>query len=135
MKTKIETYLLLIVVATLPFASFGQKDSSKLEKSPILNCWTNSREETKSLDTLIFRPCDYKEFPASMFREIFEFKPAGKCTYLYLAPNDQHHMVEGSWIYDEKKQTLIIKDRSGKVVYNFKVYSIKNDLLALEKLK
>ena len=42
-------------------------------------------------------------------------------------------MVQGLWIYDKLTQCIIIKDKSGKIVYNYKVISIENDLLKMEQ--
>jgi len=129
MKTSIN----LIILFYIPILSFGQVDSNYFDRTVIHKCWTNSREEATQSSIFIYRPCDYKTFPPSRFRDRIEFEENGKCSYLYLAPNDGHYMVQGEWKYDKLKQLLIIKDKSGRIVYNFKVISIENELLKMEQ--
>ena len=117
----------------LPILAFGQKDSTTIDLSMIQRCWTNSREESAQFSISIFRPCDYKSFPLSRFRDRIQFEPDGECSYLYLAPNDAHHMVTGKWIYDKLKQNIEITDTYGHIAYKFKVISISKDMLKVEE--
>jgi hypothetical protein len=118
-----------------PILCFGQVDSGYFEMSVIQKCWTNSREEANQTSTFIYRPCDYKTFPPSRFRDRIEFEENGKCSYLYLAPTDGHYMVQGEWTYDKSKQVITIKDKSGHIAYNFKAISVDYYLLKLERQK
>jgi hypothetical protein len=112
----------------------AQKASSTLDISSLYNCWTDSREET-SLDSSfsIFRPCDFKSFPASRFRFRIEFKENGECSWLNLAPNDAHYMVQGTWSYDKEKRIITVKDQSGNVFATYKPISIAGDIMKVEK--
>ena len=109
------------------------KDSTTIDLSMIQGCWINSREESSQFSIYIFRPCDYKSFPLSRFRDRIQFEPDGECSYLYLAPNDAHHMVTGKWIYDKLKQNIEITDTYGHIAYKFKVISISKDMLKVEE--
>ena len=123
---------LLIALIFFPTLSFAQKDSITVDLSLLQGCWTNSREEVTKSSISIFRPCNYKSFPPSRFRDRIQFEPNGKCSWLFLAPNDGHHMVAGNWIYEKTKQNIIITDATGNKVYKFKVISISKDLLEVE---
>lgn len=124
-----------LLLSYIPLLCCGQIDSNYFDLSIIHKCWTNSREEATESSIFIYRPCDYKIFPTSRFRDHIEFEENGKCSFLYLAPNDAHHMVKGEWAYDKLNKLIVIKDKFGKIVYNFKVISIKDDLLKVEQQK
>lgn len=95
--------------------------------------WKHSREEeTDSIQ--IYRPVDYKEFPASRYRQAYIFADSGKCKYLVLAPNDAHYFKNGTWSYSEGEQILIIYDSYQDVINKFKIISVTNDLLKFVKL-
>lgn len=127
-------YIFLVSINILfGITAFAQIDSTDQDLSLIYKCWKNSREEATQTSINIYRPCTYKDFPASRFRDVIEFETNDQCSYLYLAPNDGHHMVPGKWKYDKLKQSLVIYDTSGKVVYNFKLISIEESMLKLEK--
>ena len=125
--------ILIVSMIFFPILVFGQKDSTTIDLSFILKCWTNSREEAAQSSTSIFRPCNYKTFPPSRFRDQIQFELDGKCLYLYLAPNDAHHLVPGKWIYDKPNQNILITDTTGHIVYNFKVISISKDLFRVQE--
>jgi hypothetical protein len=123
-------FLALIVLCNTCYA---QKDSINIDISPLYKCWTDSREENeKGVLSKIYRPCDFKKFQSSWFRGRFEFKQNGECSWLHLAPNDAHYMIQGNWSYDKGQQIIIIKDKSEKIIYKFKVISIATDLLKIE---
>ncbi len=121
-----------LVFLYFPIVCFGQVDSSYFDISAIHKCWTNSREEEKQSSVSIYRPCDYKIFPASRFRDRIEFEENGKCSRLFLAPNDGHYMIQGEWTYNKLKQIITIKDQSGQIAYHFKVISLNKDVMKIE---
>jgi hypothetical protein len=125
-------FLLLIILSNTCYA---QKDSINIDISPLFKCWTSSREENeKGSLSKIYRPCDFKKFQPSWFRARFEFKENGECSWLHLAENDAHYMIQGNWSYDKEQQILIIKDKSEKIIYSFKVISIATDLFKIESI-
>lgn len=125
--------LFLFVLILLPAICFSQQDSININLSEIYKCWKNSREEyNQNSSSFIYRPCEYKTFPPSRFREQFEFEENGKCSWLQLAPNDGHFMVQGEWIYNKEKHVLLINNKSGKIIYYFKLNSLSKDLMKLE---
>ena len=128
------TFLLALIIF-YRVTAFAQSDSTNQDLSLLYKCWTYSREEATQSSPDIYRPCTYKIFPASRFRDRLEFETNGKCSYLYLDPVDRHHMVPGKWKYDKLKQSIIIFDSSGDIVYNFKLISIDENMLKLERLK
>jgi len=135
---------LLIVVVTIASCSTGKKTPQDLkqnnlltvqkkEKKPpgLLGCWTDSREENTD-NTNIYRPCDFKSFPISRFRFKMDLKENGSCAYLYLAPNDAHHMKDGTWTFDENTKTLKIFNASNEVIKNFIIAKVGEDILQIE---
>lgn len=98
----------------------------------LLGCWTHSFEESQdNSELMVYRPCDYKEFPVSRYRHTLELKENGKCAWFELAANDAHFMVNGSWMYDEEKQLLEIYNQSGKSVNKYRLIEIGEDFLKL----
>lgn len=94
-----------------------------------LGCWTSSYEEEND-NGLVYRPCDYKEFPVSWFRMTFDLSQDGTCEYLWLSPVDAHVMLRGTWSISD--ETLRIFDDNGDVYFQAKILSMSNDLLMLE---
>ena len=97
-----------------------------LEKS-----WTHSSEESNSGEFEIYRPSDYKEFPVSRYRQVFNFKDNDQCEYLALEANHAHDMKDGKWELDEKKNSIIIYNDNSEVLYQYKIIELKDDLLKL----
>ncbi len=97
----------------------------------IQKCWTNSYEEATDGGPQIFRPCDYKEFAASHYRLRFELNPDNVANYLFLSPVDAHHMVTGTWSYDESSKALIIKDSTGVSAHTYQLIELASDKLVV----
>lgn len=101
----------------------------------LLGCWTHSFEENQgNPEWRIYRPCDYKEYSPSRYRHRLELMKNAQCTWLHLAANDAHYMVNGSWIYDEENQVLEIFNKSGKSVTKYRLIEVGDDFLKLELL-
>lgn len=125
---------ILLIGIILSLDSFGQNDS--ISESDLIGCWTDSREENKIDSELnIFRPCDFKVFPASRYRYSLELNANHKCSWLYLAPNDAHHMVDGTWTYNKESGWLKIFDLQGNSVNSLKVIGLEKDLMKIENTK
>ena len=94
--------------------------------------WTHSREEeTDSIK--IYRPSDYKEFPASRYRQIFSFLDSGKCEYSILASNDAHFSEQGFWSYNENEQIITITDTTQTIIKRIEVIEVTKELLKFDE--
>lgn len=107
-------------------------DEPLIDTSKLLQSWTRSFEEETPDSPQIFRPSDYKTFPLARFRNVFHFKPNGKCDFWVLAPNDAHYFTTGTWSFLENKNLLVIEDKSLDIVYRYKVIRISENLLEME---
>src|ERR1039457_2199153 len=105
-------------IITLIWISF-QVSGQKINKSDLLGCWTDSREEnTQGSNVFIFRPCDYKVFPPSRYRFKMNLKSGSICSWLELAINDAHYMVDGTWTFNEATNELKLLNNEGKEFWN-----------------
>jgi hypothetical protein len=88
------------------------------------NCWKASLEEDDNVtgfEIKAYRPCDYKEFRPSLYRQTFSFNRNGTCLYLRMAANDAHYNAEGKWYYRRRDGLITIKDSQDKVVFKIRV--------------
>ncbi|SJM95042.1 hypothetical protein CRENPOLYSF2_4520001 [Crenothrix polyspora] len=70
--------------------------------------WLHSREEEQQTDKdEIYRPKNFKEFPASHFRMQYIFYKNGDCDWFFLAPDDGHHFKRGKWSVDPKDKNIL----------------------------
>ena len=96
-------------------------------------CWVDSREENEADSKIsIYRPCDYKEFPQSRFRFKMVLRPDYSCSWLYLAPNDGHKLIEGKWYFDKEKSILKILNLRGGLVKRFNIEEIEKDKMSIK---
>jgi len=125
-------YIILFLFVSLTACSIGQKTSPST--NDFLGCWTDSREENVPGSSIkIYRHCDYKSFPVSRFRFRMNINENNKCSYLYLAPNDAHHMKEGTWTYDQQSRTLKIYNSENKKVRTFVIETMGKDVLKIKE--
>ena len=116
----------LIFIAS--FISFSQVYAQ--DTPAFIGCWTDSREERMAdTDLSIYRPCDYKEFPASRYRFTMEINEDNTCSWLHLAANDAHYMKDGTWTFDGKNSTLVIFDESQKEIKRFEIEYMDEHIL------
>ena len=106
-----------------------QIDINELKKE-----WVHSSEEETD-STQIYRPVDYKEFPASRYRQVYSFSDSGKCRYLVLAPNDAHYFKNGTWTYSENNQKLVIYNSTEQTLIEFKIISVTMNLLKFIQIR
>ena len=130
MKTILYLPLFLLVIL------FSCKEKSNPVNSDVdynyfYKSWTNSYEEQIINDpTNIFRPSDYKEFPAARYRETLIFNQDNTCSYLVLAPNDRHYFQDGKWNLDDQGKNIItIFDSTNTVYKKFQITELKQDIL------
>jgi len=100
--------------------------------SPFLNCWIHSYEEDNADEIKHYRPCDYMEFAPSRYRNSFDLKENGSCTFLVLAANDAHYSENGTWNYNAETKILQIQNEDNMIVYEFEVLEIETDKLVLK---
>ena len=94
-------------------ASGSTQTLTRINTEYLFQHWVHSREEELQTDTdQIYRPKDFKEFPASRFRMQYIFYKNGDCEWHYLAPDDGHHFKPGQWRVDPNDKSIlqIIKD-------------------------
>lgn len=85
------------------------KDPDKVSlNNELLKCWTYSYEENVGNDSLLFRPCDFMEFPASHYRIRFTLLENNQASYLQLSPVDAHQTALGTWNYNDDSKLLTI---------------------------
>lgn len=97
----------------------------------LINCWTDSYEESSGQETDVYRHCDFKEFPASRYRNSFTLHKDGNCSYLILAPNDAHSFVDGKWTLN--KDTLTIINLDSQILMKRFILKCDGTQLTLEK--
>lgn len=128
----IKTLLLVSILSGLFTVSCNDPDKVSLNHDEFLKCWTYSYEESEGTDVLLFRPCDFKEFPASRYRDRFTLYKTTEATYLQLGLADGHYTVPGTWNYNDETKLLTIKNSSGDTIYNYLVNKIESDQLILK---
>ncbi len=124
--------LLASILSGIFTASCKDPDKVGLNHDELLKCWTYSYEETVEGDGLLFRPCDFMEFPASHFRVRFTLLENNEASYLQLSPVDAHQTVPGTWNYDNDAKVLTILHTSGDTIYHYHVQKIEADKLILK---
>jgi len=120
-------------IITLIWISF-QVSGQEISKLDLLGCWTDSREEnTQESQYFIFRPCTYKEFPPSRYRLRMELKSDSICSWLVLADNDGHYMVDGIWTFNDTTHELMLYNKGGKAVtLKFIIDEVKDGMLKIK---
>ena len=126
-----------IIILTLFFAvglivAGCKNDHNTIQKSLLIKGWTHSSEESIPGEFEVYRPSNYKEFPASRYRQIFNFRDNDLCEYLVLEANDGHTMKNGNWEFDDKANTLKISNGNSEVLYEFEVIELSDNLLKLK---
>lgn len=122
--------LTFLLILFLSLQSFGQNhETSRLD---LLGCWTDSREENTNTDIRVYRPCDYKTFPASRFRFQMDLKKDSTCSWFYLAPNDAHSMKDGTWSFDKEMKILKIFNLNNEEVKSFNIEHVEENILKIE---
>ncbi len=124
-------FLIVILSTALVIASCKKNNDDTILISLLEKSWTQSYEENTSESYNVYRPSDYKDFPPSRFRQVFNLKENNICDYLVLALNDGHYMENGNWEYDEKTNIIKIMNKDLIVLYEFEIIELKNDLLKL----
>jgi len=124
----------ILIITGLLISNLIMGQESNITESDLIGCWAHSREENKTnSEIMIYRSCDYKEFPFSRFRHRFELNENGKCTWLNLASNDSHSMIDGTWTYDSKKQIIEIFNTKGKSINKYNLIEYKERIIRISE--
>jgi len=126
---------LVIALSTAIMFTSCEKDKNTNHISLLKKSWTHSYEENTSEIYDVYRPSDYKDFPASWFRQVFYFKDNNVCDYLVLAPNDAHYMEKGNWEYDEKTNNIKVMNMKYDILYELEIIELRDDLLKIKNLR
>lgn len=96
--------------------------------------WTHAMEEQEDANSnlMIFRLTNSQIFPASRFRDAYEFSLDGSCRYLFLHPADAHHFKQGTFTYDQSDRVLLIYNEVGDLHKTFHVQELTADQLVME---
>ena len=125
---KILTIIFIIFIST---NSFSQ--NIPITEKNLFGCWTHSMEESTRNDSneviLVYRPCKFKKFPPLLYRHRIELKDNGQCSWLFLADDDGHYMVNGSWLLEKETRVIKIHNLNGSIEKQFKIVDLKNDIL------
>ena len=127
---------LLPLVAIAVFSCNGKANPVKPDNHipELIREWVNSFEE--EIDSIsIYRPSDYKQFPAARYRDGFSLQSDGTCRYMVLSPDDGHYSVAGTWSVSVPGDTIVeIRDSVGCIHYILKVIALRSDVLRVIKL-
>jgi hypothetical protein len=120
-------------IITLIWISF-QVSGQHISKSDLLGCWTESIEEnTQGSNVFIYRPCDYKVFPPYRFRFKMDLKSDSKCSWLVLASDDGHYMVDGTWTFNEETNELKLYNMEGEEFWKYIIAEVNDTILRIKK--
>ncbi len=126
-------FIALVVLTSLAFVNCEDKTASNEETSTTSllkkDVWEHSYEE--SLNT--YRPLSYN-LPISRYRQSFHFEDNNVCTYSVLAPDDGHYSKEGRWEFNEENKNLTIFDENSKILYDFKIVELTENILKVENI-
>ena len=126
--------ILSIVIAAGISITSCKKDNNTIQRSLLENSWTHSSEESMPGQIEVYRPSNYKEFPQSRYRQIFNLKNNNLCDYLVLLPNDGQYMKNGNWEFDEKSNNIKIYNENSEVLYEYEVIELRDNLLKLKAI-
>ncbi|MEO9966811.1 MAG: hypothetical protein ABJF11_13520 [Reichenbachiella sp.] len=102
----------------------------------LCNWWKHSEEEEEdTFEKPIYRPADFKEFPAIRgFRAEYVLSSDFTCAYLVPDPFDAHYFSEGKWSLRDSELIIII-DSLNATVSKMKIIELTDDMLRIERIK
>ena len=109
-----------------------KKDAAVNIEALLLNCWTHSYEEDES-GLNIYRPCVFKEFPKSRFRQQFTLAENEEASFLVLSPNDAHFFEKGKWYYKSEGKMLHIQNENGADQMKFEIIECTSDKMVVKQ--
>lgn len=125
---------LLILIVLISCKDKSNPVSSEVNYDYFYNSWKHSYEEDIINDpTKVFRPSDYKVFPATWYRETFIFRKDNTCSYLVLGPSDIHYFQDGKWnLVDKEKNIITLLDSTNTIYKKFQINELKRDILKIK---
>ncbi len=123
--------LSLILLSFLFISCEKDNENQNTQVSFLKQTWYHPYEE----DYTIYRPNDYKDFPASRYRQSFTFEDNNVCSYSVLSPNDAHYDKKGKWNFNTADNILEIRNLKSRVVYKFKIIELNKDILKVQPMK
>lgn len=124
-------HLSVVIISVIVFTHCEKDDDDVIRKSSLEKSWTQSYEEKTLEEIEIYRPSDYKDFPLSRYRQIFNFYENNVCDYLVLAANDGHYMESGSWEFNNQTNIISIYNSEFEVLYEWEVVELKDKILKM----
>lgn len=105
-----------------------------LDLEPLIkhSSWIHTYEEDGGAGGQVFRPDVGQELPPSRFRMSYFFAKDGSCKWLYLAPNDAHHMKDARCEINAHTGEVRFMDGT-EVAHRFKILSIEADRMVIER--
>lgn len=133
MHTRLMRFPVLCLLALMVWACPKEEATHEQLTQALAGCWTHAYEEEEANGPKFYRPCDYREFPPSRFRDFFDLAQDGSCEFAQLAANDAHGTQTGSWEYDASGQLIIIRSQEGNVVRRLIIENAAEDLLMIRE--
>ncbi len=123
--------LSLVILSFLFISCEKDNENQNIQISFLKQTWYHSYEEGYT----IYRPNDYKDFPASRYRQSFTFEDNNVCSYSVLSPNDDHYTEKGKWNFNTANNILEIRNLKSRIVYQFKIIELTKDILKVESMQ
>jgi len=108
------------------------EDNNFIQSSLLYKSWTYSYEENVEDQFVVYRPTNYKKFPPSRFRQVFNLKENNLCEYLVLLPNDSQYLNNGNWEFDNKTNIIKIYNENSEIWCIYEVIELKDNLLKVK---
>jgi len=115
-----------------PVAMPEYKSMSELPFSFYNKLWVENRGLAKggfTYFTVSNKPGDM----VYRFNEKFNFQSDSSCRYLYLAPNDAHHMKNARWTYNNNR--IDVYNESDRPIKHYMIYSVTDTLWIGKKIR
>ena len=106
-----------------------------IDTADLCRHWIHSVEEqTRTQKAQIYRPADFKQFPANHFRMQYIFHANGECEWYYLSPDDAHRFKSAKWrIASNDKDVLQIVKRDS--MESYRIIELTKDILRIVLIK
>ncbi len=110
----------------------GPAASSLAEQNELYTSWAHSSEEDQGDGAQVYRPVSSRDFPASRFRQVYQFSQDRTGARLVLDPADAHHMESMTWSTDRTHPNRVhLTDASGNALSSFEILELTPDLMRI----
>ena len=121
-------FLVMLLVFSFGCDSISDNNQESTNLNLLKKEWIHSYEEETEL-VKIFRPSDYKDFPASHYRQSFLFGDENYCKYFVLDAADAHYYEEGTWEFKDNDNLVVIYDSTNHIIHQLEIIELSEDLL------